>query len=132
MLPNYDRQPFDPEVAKKLAKPRPRLLDKREAQGKVKTKDQQERDKCHERSGRKCEVVEEFESGYSFRCLRPVVENHHLISGIGRRNKGRSILAEHRLDTCKRCHDDITGKVLRPIDGTQKELAATVRYERVK
>lgn len=116
-------------------KPRPRLLMKREAQSKVKTQDQQERDTCHVRSGRKCEVkvdIGVFEGPVLFyrRCNRPVSENHHLIGGIGRRNKGRSILAAHRLDCCTQCHKDITGNVLVPIDGTKKEDAATVRYER--
>lgn len=122
----------------------PHLLVKRDAQAKVRTKDQQERDKCHARSKGQCEVWETFTPIFMFdkqmrsrkpvlmvkRCPRRVAENHHLIGGIGRRNKGRSILAAHRLDICQRCHDDITGKVLVPMDGTKKEDAATVKYER--
>jgi hypothetical protein len=125
-IANYERPALVPQP-----KARPHLLVKREAAGKVKTKDQAERDKCHVRSGRRCEVLEII-GGRVFRCGKPVSENHHLIGGSGRRNKGKSILAAHRLDTCDRCHSDITGKVLRPIDGTKKECAATVRYSRVK
>jgi hypothetical protein len=66
------------------------------------------------------------------RCQRRASENHHLIGGIGRRNKGRSILAEHRLDVCQRCHEEITGRVLVPcVEQKDAEWAATVRYERV-
>lgn len=145
--PNYDRPAFDPKAAEGLAKPRPRLLVKREAQSKVKTEDQQERDKCHVRSLGQCEVWETFIPIFVFekktmkslppslmvkRCKRRASENHHLIGGIGRRNKGKSILAEHRLDCCAQCHKDITGNVLIPVDGTKKEDAATVRYERAK
>ena len=67
-----------------------------------------------------------------FRCKQRAVENHHLIGGIGRRNQGRSILAKHRLDVCKVCHAEITNHVLVPVDGTKKDDAATVRYERVR
>jgi len=119
-------------------KPRPRLLERREAASKVKTQDQIERAKCHVRSGGRCEVIEVFHSGSGWplsvvppvRCQRRATENHHLIGGSGRRNTGRSIMAAHRLDVCQRCHQDITGKVLVPVDGTKKEHAATVRYER--
>lgn len=128
-------------------KPTPKLLAKRAAAATVRTTDDKERAKCHARSGGQCEVWETFVPIFVFekktmkpvpaslmvkRCKRRASENHHLIGGIGRRNKGRSILAGHRLDTCQRCHKEITGNVLVPIDGTQRESAATVKYERVK
>jgi hypothetical protein len=114
-------------------KPRPKLLDKRERRASVTAKDRAERAKCRQRSGGRCEVIEVYESAgreITSACFRRASQNHHLIGGSGRRNTGRSILAEHRLDTCDRCHDEITNHVLVPVDGTQKEDAATVRYER--
>ena len=108
-------------------KPRPRLLEQREAKATVTTTDRKERATCHRRSGGRCEVI----VGRT-RCPRRVAENHHLIGGIGRRNRGRSILAAHRLDTCATCHSELTGNVLVPVDGTQREAAATVRYQRVR
>lgn len=123
-------------------KPRPKLLEKRAARLAVASVDRMERQKCRERSGGRCEVIvvlrPQFEPGLMYaqalhsRCHRRASQNHHLIGGSGRRNKGRSILADHRLEACDRCHEEITNHVLVPVDGTQRELAATVRYERIK
>jgi hypothetical protein len=130
-LPNYARPDFSP-----VEKPTPRKLVKDTAKATVRTTDRAERKRCHARSQGRCEVREHFRAGAGawvsvFRCIRRASENHHLIGGRGRRNKGPSILAAHRLDVCQRCHADITGKVLVPVDGTKKEDAATVRYSRV-
>ena len=128
-------------------KARPHRLVTQEAKAEVATTDRKEQAKVKARSGGRCEMIEmvsveswpaEIAEGMAptrklrFRCIRRASENHHLIGGIGRRNKGRSIMAEHRLHCCDRCHQDITHKVLIPVDGTKKECAATVRYERVR
>ncbi len=127
--------------ALKFDKGRPKLLERREQKARVEGINRMERQKCRVRSGGQCEVIEQFngpadDQNYSEwlarRCARRASQNHHLIGGTGRRNKGRSILAAHRLDTCDRCHDEITNHVLVPVDGLSKEDAATVRYERVK
>lgn len=122
------------EAIRPQPKPAPKLLAKRKAKASVETTDRTERQKCHARSGGQCEVYETSPvmRGVAMRCERRARQNHHLIGGIGRRNRGRSILAAHRLDTCDRCHEDITGNVLVPVDGTKKEHAATVRYERIR
>ena len=117
-------------------KPRPKLLDTREANAQIAATDRAERQKCKQRSDGQCEVVERIpgwpnpNAWIPRRCRRRSSQNHHLIGGSGRRNTGRSILAEHRLDVCDACHQAITNHVLVPIDGTQKDDAATVRYER--
>ena len=115
-------------------RPRPRYLtrmDRQRAQDRI---DRDERAKCKARSGGRCEVIVNVTPGGRIvcSCRQRAVENHHLISGIGRRNQGRSILAAHRLDVCKVCHAEITNHVLVPVDGTKKHDAATVRYERVR
>lgn len=117
-------------------KPRPQLLEKRQAKADLDKRDRIERGKCRVRSGGRCEVLLawNYENSYGdkpiTRCPRRASQNHHLIGGSGRRNKGRSILAAHRIDTCDRCHSDITGNVLVPVDGTKREWATQVRYER--
>jgi len=119
-------------------KPRPRLLEKRDAKAKVRDIDREEREKCHKRSGGQCEVKtltpNNWNPTHSFtllRCRQRAGENHHLVSGIGRRNRGKSILAAHRLDVCKVCHAEITNHVLVPcVERDKAEAAATVRYER--
>ena len=126
------------DLAARLKKPRPTLLDKQDKDSAVDAKDRIERKKCKARSGGRCEVIERIpgwpnpNAWIPRRCWRRSSQNHHLIGGSGRRNKGKSILAEHRLETCDRCHDEITNHVLVPVDGTLKEDAATVKYERVK
>ena len=79
-----------------------------------------------------CEVYERVPGMRVWaRCLRRATENHHLIGGR-MRNRGKSIKAEHRLDVCPKCHQEITGNVLVPEDGTKRYEAATVRYERIR
>lgn len=118
-------------------KPRPKLLDKRQRQAAVDKVDREQKAICRARSGGRCEVTvlqpPQFGRVIAISCFNHASENHHLIGGSGRRNKGRSILAAHRLDVCDRCHEDITGKVLIPaVPQDKAECAATVRYERVR
>lgn len=112
-------------------KPQPKLLDKRAAKAALDAQDRLEHAKCKQRSEGRCEVRE---GGYMTfrRCPRRASQNHHLIGGSGKRNRGKSILAEHRLDTCDRCHDEITNHVLVPSDGLKREFADQVRYERIR
>lgn len=124
--------PIDYSVFK-LAKPRPRILEKREQKAKLKTEDDRQREICHARSGLRCEVQEviprpEHSLFFLKRCKGRVVHNHHLIGGNGRRNVGKSILAEHRMDTCQKCHQDIEGGILVPADQDYAEIAAKVTY----
>lgn len=120
-------------------KPRPRLLDKRTRAADVAKVDRAERATCKARSGGRCEVWTlaprnawpYMPRPLFFRCERRATENHHLIGGIGRKNKGQSILAAHRLDVCRECHRELTGHVLVPcVPHEQAERAESVRYER--
>ena len=118
-------------------KPRPALLSKRDAKAKTATIDRAENAKVKRRSTGLCEVRVVTPNAltgvrYISRCWRRASHVHHLIAGIGRRNVGRSILAEHKLHTCGICHSEIHGHVLQPVNATEREAAATIRYERVK
>ena len=122
-------------------KPKPSLLEKRAKAADLARVDKAESAKVRTRSGGRCEVIEEShgvgrETGAHYwsrmRCSRYAAPgNHHLRGGSGVRNRGASILSEHRIDVCQRCHDEITGNVLQPL-GTpaQRESAATVIYSR--
>lgn len=121
-------------------KPRPKALEKRDRLAARDKIDRAERAKVRARSGGRCEVIESVLAvggavGHSrwikHRCLRAAHQNHHLKGGIGRRNRGVSILAAHRLDVCDRCHADITDKILKAV-GPGREDAATVYFERAK
>lgn len=124
------------DLVESLKKPRPKLLGKRDAKAKAEAEDRRQRAICKARSGGQCEVKEvrfrpESSAIYTKRCARRSSQNHHLLGGIGRRNKGRSLLAAHRIDVCDRCHAEITNHVLKPVNQTLGEDAETVRYERV-
>lgn len=117
-------------------KKRPALLDKRDDAAELRQEDKKQRAVCRMRSGGQCEVrtvyyMDGRPTKLMGRCVRRVSHNHHLLSGIGRRNKGRSLLAAHRLDVCDECHRDIHGHVLVPcVPQAQAERADSVRYER--
>lgn len=122
-------------LSKPIAQPkkRPALLDKRQRAKNTEVIDGAERAKCHKRSKGACEVKWFPVPGgrILYACTNLATENHHLLSGRGMRNRGQSILAEHRLDCCRDHHQEITGHVLQPI-GPGRYDAATVAYERVK
>ena len=124
-----------------IAKPRPRMLDKLDAKRAREATDRAENVKVKARSGGQCEVQTLKQVRYggmsmgrpmAIRCALRASHIHHLISGIGRRNVGKSIEAAHKLHVCERCHDKIHGHVLIPVNQYEREAAATVRFERIK
>jgi hypothetical protein len=125
------------ELAAKLKKPIPRILVKRQKKADLDKLDREERTKCHARSQGRCEVIEviakpEQSAQIRKRCKGKAIHNHHLIGGVGRRNVGISILAEHRIDCCRDCHTDIEVEILRPEKADDCFDAATVAYVRRK
>ena len=123
-----------------LAKPRPKLLEKRQAKADLAKIDRDENTKVKARSGGRCEVLVVLASATwqaarkdaMGRCPLRASHVHHLISGIGRRNVGKSITADAKLHVCERCHSEIHGHVLKPVNATEREAAATVKYERIR
>lgn len=134
-----------------IAKPRPKLLEKREAKAQVAAEDRAENAKVRKRSDGFCEVrIEAYRElivtgtlvgestrvvpyiGHANRCHRRAGHIHHLISGIGRRNIGKSIKADHKLHVCELHHEEIHGHVLKPVNELERYDAATVCYERIK
>ena len=117
-------------------KPRPHLLVKRERKAEKESQNRAERKKCHLRSGGRCEVIivthAPEQSGIFYkRCRKAARENHHLLGGIGRRNVGASILAQHRLDTCTDHHAEINHNVIEPYVFDEAHDASTVKYIQV-
>jgi hypothetical protein len=111
-------------------KPMPKLLEKQAKALSTRATDRAENAKAKQRAGGQCEVyvVPDGKNLYR-RCLKPATETHHLLGGIGRRNKGQSILADYKLRVCATCHREITGHVLVPVQADHNAL--TVRYRRV-
>jgi hypothetical protein len=121
-----------------IAKPRPKLLDKREASAKKLAEDIAQNKLVKIRSQGQCEVryqhreVIDGKVRAERRCGRRASHIHHLRSGIGIRNRGTSIKSVSKLHVCENCHTEIHGHVLRPVNELERYEAATVRYERVK
>ncbi len=118
-------------------KPKPRLLEKRERKAKLDAQDRAERKKCRARSAGRCEVLEVgvYPEGSAIRvkrCARRASQNHHWLGGVGRRNKGASLLFSHRLDVCDLCHKEIEHAVLQPVDPEKATMAKTVTYWRLR
>lgn len=121
----------------RFAKGRPHILTKREQKAQLTVEDTRQRKLCHKRSMGRCEVKvvtpkPEASLIVTVRCKGKVVHNHHLIGGVGKRNVGDSILAEHRLDVCAACHQSIEAEILVPADRDKATDALAVTYERRK
>lgn len=111
-----------------IAKPKPRLLEKRERRASVRNEDRAENQLVKARSGGQCELI----VGRA-RCGRRAAHVHHLISGIGRRNLAPgSICHTAKLHLCECCHAEIHGHVLVPINQVDRYDAAKIRFERVR
>jgi hypothetical protein len=114
-----------------LLHPKPRLralvkADKAKALAKV---DRAENAKVKARSMGRSEL-REWIDGSIVRSTQRASEIHHLI-GAGRRNRGASILATHKLHVSAKEHRDITGHVLQPVNiGQAREWAELVLFER--
>ncbi len=116
-----------------LDKPRPHALVVRDKRAALKAQDEAENQKVKQRSGGRCERIEEINPAIWRRCPRRASQTHHLIGGIGRRNIAEgSVLAEHKVHLCDLCHAEITGHILRTLAGCDRECASSVRYQRVR
>lgn len=118
-----------------FAKGKPHVLVKRAKKAERDSEDTRERKLCHVRSGGRCECREVIRTPEASlittkRCKGKAVHNHHLISGVGKRNVGISILSDHRLDLCVRCHQDVEAGILEPTKKDDCYDAATVTYDR--
>jgi hypothetical protein len=116
-------------------KSRPKALDKQDKDRQIETKDQAENTKARKRAKGQCEVQIVLVNAVgrkqiAVRCTRKDSQTHHLKGGIGRRNRGDSILAINKLRVCDQCHTDITGKILKPT--TAEADAHTIKYWRAK
>lgn len=115
------------EPAYPQPKPTPALLQKREKQAVKATTDKAETAKARKRAGGICETFVRLNvrqnvrekriwARTDVRCSRRAKETHHLKGGIGRRNRGESILARWKLRVCAECHRLITAHVLVPVN----------------
>jgi hypothetical protein len=119
-------------------KTRVRALDKADKAKAIEAQDRTENAKAKKRAKGRCERVEVVNASIvvgkgdvvEVRCHRKDVHTHHLLSGIGRKNIGRSILASAKIRVCEKCHSDIHARILQPTTSTTD--AAAIRFRRVR
>ena len=80
-------------------KPLPQMLEREERRARQRARERVENAKVRKRSGGRCEVVLGDE-----RCRKAGREIHHLLGGTGRRGRGASVLATHKVHACARHH----------------------------
>lgn len=88
--------------------------------------DRLESDKARIRANGRCEI---FTIGIG-RCPKRDAHTHHMISGIGRKKIGLSLLSAHKQRTCAACHSLITGHVLKVLTAGRVPVW-TDAYERL-
>jgi hypothetical protein len=117
-----------------IPKGRPKALDKADKQRQIEAEDKRTSAVAKVRAQGRCEVYvrvdDRSRKAVYVRCERRDTQTHHLIGGIGRRNRGDSIKAHKKLRTCDECHKAITANVLKPT--TADHDAHTVRYWRAR
>jgi hypothetical protein len=95
-------QPKNPVTASEAQRQRARAWKRRDAQ---------ESEKVRVRSGGRCEMPTHARDTVA-RCTERATEVHHLIGGIGRRGRGDSALAKHKVHLCKAHHDAVESGIL--------------------
>jgi hypothetical protein len=114
-----------------IPKGRVKALEKQDKQAALLALDKKENAKAKKRAGGQCEVRYDIaDPKWAFRCHFKDTQTHHLKGGIGRRNRGDSILAIQKLRVCDQCHSDITANILQTT--TANHDASTVRYRRAR
>jgi hypothetical protein len=117
-------------------KSRPKALDKQDKDRQIETKDQAENTKARKRAKGQCEVQVIVvntvgRKSIAVRCQEKDSQTHHLLGGIGRRNRSaKSLSSDWKLRVCNRCHSEITAHVLKPT--TAEADAHTIKYWRAK
>jgi hypothetical protein len=114
-----------PELA--FPKPFPQVFERQARRTCQQARERQENSKVRARSGGRCEVV----LGET-RCRKAGREIHHLLGGHGRRGRGDSALATHKVHTCVAHHRLMGLRWIEVTWDTPKNPMATIRFEQVR
>lgn len=102
-------------------KSRPKMLDQGDKQAARDATDKAESKIVKKRSGGICEVKVKVLASVRRMLVAPcsqrAVHVHHMLGGWGRRGRGPSALAIHKQHVCQRHHTEITGHVLKLLNG---------------
>ena len=108
-------------------KPFPQVFERQARRACQQVRERLENAKVKERSGGRCEVV----LGET-RCRKAGREVHHLLGGHGRRGRGDSVLATHKVHACLDHHRLMGLRWIEVTWATPENPMATVRFEQVR
>ena len=108
-------------------KPFPQVLERQARRACQQARERRENTTVRERSGGRCEVVLDWR-----RCRRAGREVHHLLGGHGRRGRGDSVLATHKMHTCVDHHRLMGLRWIEVTWTTPENPMATIRFEQVR
>ena len=114
-----------PELA--FPKPFPHIFERQGRRACQQARERRENATVKERSGGRCEVVLDGR-----RCRKAGREVHHLLGGHGRRGRGDSALATHKVHTCVAHHRLMGLRWIEVSWTTPENPMATVRFEQVR
>ena len=114
-----------PELA--FPKPFPHIFERQERRACQQARERRENATVKQRSSGRCEVVLDGR-----RCRKAGREVHHLLGGHGRRGRGDSALATHKVHTCVSHHRLMGLRWIEVTWTTPENPMATVRFEQVR
>ena len=114
-----------PEVA--FPKPVPLVLERQQRRACQHARERRENLTVRQRSGGRCEVVLGTR-----RCRKAAREIHHLLGGHGRRGRGDSALATHKVHSCVVHHRLMGLRWIEVTWTTPHNPMATIRFEHVR
>ena len=117
--------PSGPDLA--FPKPIPQFVERQQRRACQQARERLENANVRARSGGRCEVV----LGET-RCRKAGREVHHLLGGHGRRGRGDSVLATHKVHTCLDHHRLMSLRWIEVTWATPENPMATIRFAQVR
>ena len=118
-------RPSAPDLA--FPKPVPQFVERQQRRACQQARERLANAKVRARSGGRCEVVLDGR-----RCRKAGREVHHLLGGHGRRGRGDSALATHKVHTCVEHHRLMSLRWIEVTWATPENPAATIRFAQVR
>ena len=108
-------------------KPLPQMLEREQRRARQRARERVENATVRRRSGGRCEVVLGGD-----RCRKAGREMHHLLGGHGRRGRGESVLATHKVHACVRHHRLMQLRWIRATWTTPDTPVETIQFQQVR
>ena len=108
-------------------KPLPQMLEREERRARQRARERVENAKVRRRSGGRCEVVLDDR-----RCRKSGREIHHLLGGHGRRGRGESLLATHKVHACAVHHRLMQLRWITAAWTTPDTPVDTIRFQQMR